>query len=380
MPEKVQDSIIDPEKQEKAKELAKISRIISIFSLVFSFIYLFFAISSGWSVSLRNYVQTMSDVWFWQISLYCLIFFGAISVITYPVSFYEEYWLQKKFGLLKQNLSSFLIDELKKIFLSVIIGIPLIYLIYQTLKWQGEHWWIMVSIGYLVLSLIAMVIVPVVIMPMFAKYTPVEDNALLETLSNLAKKSNTEIKGIFRWGLNEKTNQANAALTGFGKTRRIIISDTMLDNYTSEEIETVLAHEIGHHVNKDIFRMLTIGTLITSISLYLSHLILKKTSILWGLQGLSDFANLPLLLIVLTFISLLIMPLINGYSRYREMQADLYSFKITDKPMVLAGALKKLANQNLSDASPPKIVEFIFYSHPSINNRIKFAEEYVSKL
>jgi STE24 endopeptidase len=380
MQEKVLDSVIDPEKQEKAKKLARIGRIISICNMAITFIYLFFAVSSGWSVNIRNYVQTVSSSWFLQISLYCIIFFGTISIITYPITFYEGYYLQKKYDLLKQSLTGYLVDEVKSLLLSTLIGIPLIALVYKALAWQGDNWWILVSIGYLVISLIAMVIVPVVIMPMFAKYTPVEDQELLKTLSDLAIKSKTEIKGIFRWGLAEKTAQANAALTGFGRTRRIIISDTMLDNYSSDEIETVLAHEIGHHVNKDIFRMLTLGTLITTISLYCSHLILKETSVMWGLQGLSDFANLPLLLIVLTFISLLVMPVINSYSRHRETQADLYSFKIAGKPMVLAAALQKLANQNLSDASPPKIIEFIFYSHPSINNRVKFAEEYVAKL
>jgi STE24 endopeptidase len=379
MQDKVLDLVIDSEKQEKAKKLAKISRVMGIISMAFTFVYLVFAISSGWSVMIRNYVQGASSSWFIQIAVYCLIFFGVLSVLTFPVSFYEEYYLQKKYGLLKQNLVGYLLDEVKKTLLSVIIGIPLVALVYQALKWQGDNWWIMVSIGYTVISLIAMVIVPVLIMPIFARYTAIEDQSLLETLSNLAKKSNTVIKGIYRWGLGEKTTQANAALTGFGRTRRIIISDTMLDNYSDEEIETVLAHEIGHHVHKDIFRMLALGTLITTVSLYFSHLILKKTSVLWGLHGLGDFANLPLLLLVLTFISLVIMPLINSYSRHRERQADLYSFKITGKPMILAAALTKLANQNLSDASPPKIIEFIFYSHPSINNRVKFAEEYVAK-
>jgi len=378
MQEKVLDSVIDPEKQEKAKELAKISRIINIGSMVLSFVYFFFAIGSGWSVNLRNYTESVTGSWFLQISLYCIIFFGLVSVVTFPISYYEEYYLQKKYGLLKQRLGGWLIDEIKKTALSTLIGIPMIALVYQALRWQGDNWWILVSAGYFVLSLLAMVIVPVVIMPMFAKYTPIEDKELLDTLSELARKSNTEIKGIFRWGLAEKTSQANAALTGFGKTRRIIISDTMLDNYSSEEIETVLAHEMGHHINKDILRMLSIGTVITTISLYCSHLILKQASVLWGLKGLTDFANLPLLLIVLSAISLLVMPLINGYSRHREKHADLYSFKMTGKPMILASALQKLANQNLSDVSPPPLVEFIFHSHPSVTKRVRFAEDYMA--
>jgi STE24 endopeptidase len=376
MQEKVLDSVIDSEKQQKAKKLAKISRIISIGEMLFSFAYFIFALLSGLSVNIREYTLSVTNIWFFQIGLYCLIFFGIPSVITYPLSLYEGYFLQKKYNLLTQNFIGWFADEAKKLFLSLIIGVPLIALIYQALKWQGDNWWIAVSIGYFILSVIAMIIVPVLIMPMFAKYTPVEDPELLDILSGLAKKSNTRIKGVYRWGLGEKTTQANAALTGIGKTRRIIISDTMLDNYTGEEIEAVLAHELGHHVNKDIMRMLAIGTFITTASLYLSSLVLKRTCLLWGLKGLSDFANIPLLLIVTTFLSLIIMPVINSYSRYREMQADLYSFKMTNKPLVLADALKKLANQNLSDISPSKIIEFLFYSHPSITNRVRYAEQY----
>lgn len=371
---------IDPQKQEKARELAKISRTLSIAGIIISFAYFSIALFSGLSVMIRDYAISLTDSWFLRISVYSLIFFAIPSLFTSPLSFYEEYYLQKKYGLLKQGLGGWLLDELKKTLLSVIIGIPLLALLYKALIWQGNNWWISVSIGYFVISLLAMVIVPVIIMPMFAKYTPVEDEALLNTLSELSKKTGTNIKGVFRWGLGEKTVQANAALTGFGNTRRIIISDTMLDNYTNEEIETVLAHEMGHHVNKDIPRMLTLGTLITTVSLYLSSIVLEKASNMWGLNGLSDFANLPLLLLVLSFLSLLVMPLINSYSRHRERHADLYSFRITKKPMVLADALKKLSNQNLSDTSPPKIIEFIFYSHPSVESRVNFARKYQENL
>jgi STE24 endopeptidase len=178
--------------------------------------------------------------------------------------------------------------------------------------------------------------------------------------------------------MSRRTKAANAAIAGLGNTRRIILGDTLINEFTSDEIETVLAHELGHQVHRDIPIGILVDSVITLGGLYLASLVLEWGVVVFGFESISDVAAMPLLALVVGVYGLVTMPLENAYSRQRERRADEYALKLTGKGTAYASALTRLANQNLADADPEAWVEILLYSHPALNKRIAMAEDYPS--
>jgi len=182
------------------------------------------------------------------------------------------------------------------------------------------------------------------------------------------------VRGVYKFDMSSRTKAANAALTGLGNTRRILLGDTLIAEFTTEEIETVLAHELAHHVHKDIPIGILIESFTTLIGFYLASLALNWGVGVLGFQGPSDIAAMPLLMLVLGAYGLITMPLGNAFSRWRERRADQYALRTTAKGAAYASALIRLANQNLADADPEPWVEWLLYSHPSLGKRIRMAQ------
>jgi STE24 endopeptidase len=195
-------------------------------------------------------------------------------------------------------------------------------------------------------------------------------------LLELSRRAGTRVKGVFEWKLSEKSKKANAALTGLGNTRRIILSDTLLEQFQDEEVEAVLAHELGHHVHHHILRGITIQAAATIGGFYLIHCTLDWLGPHFGFQGAADFANLPLLALVTTFLSLVLLPAVNSYSRAMERQADTYALRAISSRAPFISSMEKLAELNLAERQPHPWIEFIFHSHPSIQKRIDFAQKF----
>jgi STE24 endopeptidase len=215
-------------------------------------------------------------------------------------------------------------------------------------------------------------------MPIFNKFTPLgEDHAdLAQRLIDLAEKVGTKVKGVYKMDMSRRTKQANAALTGLGNTRRIILGDTMIAEFSPDEIETVLAHELGHHVHHDVPWLIGFGTLVTALGFFLVSLAMDWMTTTFGLSGVADPASLPALMILLSLYQLITMPIENAFSRWRERKADAFALQITDKPKAFASAFTRLANQNLSEVDPEPWVIFLFYSHPPLKSRIQKAEAF----
>jgi STE24 endopeptidase len=214
-------------------------------------------------------------------------------------------------------------------------------------------------------------------MPLFNKYVPLgeEHGDLVQRLTRLAVKARTRVQGVYKFDLSRRTKAANAALTGIGNTRRIILGDTMINEFTADEIETVLAHELGHHVHRDVLLYITAGFFMTMVGLYAASQVMKWAVSAFGFGGVSDPAALPALAITLGAFGLLTMPLENAFSRWREAMADRYAVEATGKNEAFASALVRLANQNLSEVDPEKWVVWMFYSHPPLAERIAAARQ-----
>jgi STE24 endopeptidase len=192
----------------------------------------------------------------------------------------------------------------------------------------------------------------------------------------LSEHSGTRVRGVYRWKLSEKSKKANAALTGLGNTRRIILADTLLDNYSTEEIEAVLAHELGHHVHRHILKSIFVQAGITLFGFWAANWALHYSVDHHMFEQLSDFADLPLLALVSVVLSFVLMPALNAYSRFNERQADRYAFETTASVGPFISSMNKLAEQNLAERKPSKWVEWFFHSHPSISRRLAAAEDW----
>ena len=232
----------------------------------------------------------------------------------------------------------------------------------------------------LVFSVLMSNLAPILIMPLFNKYVPLGDEhkELADRLMKLAERANTKVRGVFKFDMSKRTKSANAALTGIGNTRRIILGDTLINEFSTDEIETVLAHELGHQVHRDIPLFIAFGTLITTIGFYLASLGMNWAVNTIGFANVSDPAAFPALALILSLYGLLTSPLDNAISRWRENMADDYALQSTGKNEAFASAFTRLANQNLGEIDPEKWVVFMFYSHPPLGERIEKAKRFTA--
>lgn len=369
---------LDPQRQKKAKEYARIHRRLWVVDTLLTGLYAILWLVAGWSVALRTWLQTISaNPWF-VVAGYAAVFGGVLFLISLPLSYYSGFVLPHRFDQSTQTLPGWIGDQAKGLLIGVPLGLILLELLYLALRVTGAAWWLWAAGGLLLFSVILGNLAPVLIMPLFNKYVPLgEEHAdLAERLIRLAEKAHTRVRGVYKFDLSRRTKAANAALTGIGKTRRIILGDTLINEFTPDEIETVLAHELGHHVHRDLPILIAVGTVTTALGLFLASLAMNWAVTAFGLTGVADPAGLPALMLIMGAYGLLTMPLENGFTRWREGMADDYALSSTGKNEAFASAFTRLANQNLSDAEPEGWVVWLFYDHPPLGERIEKAQQW----
>jgi STE24 endopeptidase len=368
---------LDRERQKRAKEYARINRRLMVLDLVISGLYMLAWLVFGWSEALKaGLLQFTTNDWL-LVFLYVVVFGGILFLLNLPLSFYQGYTLPHRYDLSTQNISGWITDQVKGILLGGVLGIIVLEIIYAILRAYPTLWWLWAAVILLVFNVILANLAPTLLMPLFNKFIPLGDEyaELANRLMLLAKRSGTNVRGVFKFDMSKRTKQANAGLTGLGNTRRIIIGDTLLNNFTSDEIETIMAHELGHQVNKDIPLGIVFGSITTLVGLFLASVGLNWGVRVFGFDGPADIAAFPLLVIVLGLYGLVTMPLENGFSRWRERRADEYALSLTHNGTAYASAIRRLANQNLADADPEAWVEWLLYSHPALGKRIAMAEQ-----
>ena len=367
---------LDPERQKRAKQYARIKRRLMLLDLSISGFYLLAWLLLGWSKALQDWLlQYTTNDWL-LVAFFVIIFGGILFIINLPLSYYQGYILPHRFDISNQKLSTWIMDELKGILVGGVIGMIVLETVYAILRAYPITWWLWAAAILLIFNVILANIAPTLIMPLFNKFVPLgEEHAeLAERLMSLAKRSGTYVRGVFKFDMSKRTKQANAGLTGLGNTRRIILGDTLITQFTTDEIETVMAHELGHQVNKDIPFGILFGSFITLMGLYLASVGLNWGVTYFNFESVADIAAFPLFVLVLGLFGLATMPLENGFSRWRERRADVYALTLTHNGKAYASALKRLANQNLADAEPEAWVEWLLYSHPALGKRIAMAE------
>jgi STE24 endopeptidase len=363
---------VDPEKQKQARKYARIRRRLWLVDTLFSTVYALAWLFLGWSLSIRNWLAGFINNEWILVPAFVAIFGGLYAFLNLPLSYYSGFVLPHRFGQSNQTFKDWITDQLKGLAVSAPIGLILLELFYLALRATGGLWWLWAAGGLLVINVILSNLAPILIMPIFNKYVPLGDEHkdLADRLLKLAERANTRVRGVFKFDMSKRTKSANAALTGIGNTRRIILGDTLINEFTPDEIETVLAHELGHHVHRDIPFLIVFGTLMTMVGFFLASLGMKWAINYFGFNGLSDVAAFPAFGIILGAYGLITMPLQNAVSRWRESMADDYALKSTEKREAFASAFTRLANQNLGEIDPEKWVVFLFYSHPPLGERI----------
>ncbi len=332
----------------------------------------------GWAMALRTALLNLTTNNWLLVPAFAAVFFLSFQVIELPLAYYSEFVLPRRYDQSNQTLGGWVKDQVIANVLIAVIGLPVIEVVYWLLRVTGPAWWLWAAAGYVVFVVVISGLAPVVIMPLFNKFVPLgaEYADLIQRLTRLAERSGTRVSGVFRFDLSRRTKSANAALTGIGGTRRIILGDTLLSEFTPDEVESVIAHELGHQVNRDIPVGIVISSLITLVGLFIASVVLNWGARALGFGGPADVGALPLLAVTFGIFGLITLPLNNAYSRWREMRADAYSLESTRNPEAFAAAMTRLANQNLADADPEPWVVFLLYSHPPIRQRLALASHW----
>lgn len=371
-------TLLDPEKQKQAKEYARIRRRLWLVDTVLSAVYALLWLFLGWAVALRNWLSTFTTNPWLLVPLFVLVFGGIYTIINIPLTYYSGFVLPHRYGQSNQSLKEWLIDQLKGLAVGAPLGLILLELLYLALRATGDLWWLWAAAGMLIFTVLLSNLAPVLIAPIFNKFIPLGDEhkELVDRLLALAKRANTKVRGVFKSDMSRQTKAANAYLAGIGNTRRIVVGDTLINEFSIDEIETILAHELGHQVHHDIPALITFGTLSTTISLFVASIALKWATNYFGFHGVADVAAFPALTLIFGAYGLITMPIDNAFSRWRESMADDYALESTGKREAFASAFTRLANQNLSDIDPEKWVVWMFYSHPPLGERIAKANNW----
>jgi STE24 endopeptidase len=371
-------TILDPERQKLAREYARISRRLWLVDTTFTAVYALAWLFLGWSVLLRDWLSGFTTNPWLLVPAFAAVFGGIAFLIDLPLSYYSGFILPHRYDQSTQTLRDWSIDQLKGLAIALPIGLIMLEGVYAFLRAFPDTWWLWTAGALLIFQVVLANLAPVLIAPIFNKYVPLGDEhaELAERLIKLAERANTKVKGVFKFDMSRRTKAANAALTGIGNTRRIVLGDTLINEFTTDEIETVLAHELGHHVHKDIPFLIGFGTVVTLVGLYLASLAMNWAVFYFGFTSVADPAAMPALELILGAYGLMLMPLENAVSRWREHMADEYSLSTTGKKEAFASAFTRLANQNLGEVDPEPWVVIMFYSHPPLGERIALAQSW----
>lgn len=370
----------EPNRQQQAKKYERVKLLLSVGQSVISFLLMCVVAFGGYGERLRDVVSAYSTNPYVRFLLFTAVLGIVFLLIDLPISFISGYQVEHRYELSNQTVAGWLWEQTKALLLGIVLLVPLLLIFYYLLLHAPQTWWLWTSLVLFFFTIVLGRITPQLILPLFYKFEPLDEPQLLERMKNLAAKGGFELEGVYQFDMSKTTKKANAAFTGLGKSRRIILGDTLLQNYSLDEIETVFAHEVGHYVHKHLWWGLLSGTAAIFVELYLANAIYQWALKTLHFTGPADLAALPLLSVILSVLTLIFSPLTNMLARRFERQADAYAVLHSANPEAFISALEKLAEQNLTDREPHPLVEFLFHAHPSLSSRVNSARELIAKI
>ena len=363
--------------EDKSARYHRLQRRAGLVATGVSALVFLLLLATGWSAALRDAASAAARGSFvLTVSAYVCLVVLITEVVQLPFAFYRGVVLERRYGLSTQTTPRWSLDQLKGAVLTLIFGVGGALLVWSLLRWSPDWWWLPAAIGFSVILIGLAQLAPVVLLPLFYDFKPLERETLVARLVALAERAGAHVLGVFEWRLSNRTRKANAALTGIGRTRRILLSDTLLAEHSDDEIEVILAHELAHHVYRDIWRGLALESVLIGLGFFLADRALTMLAGSFGITGKTDIAALPLLLLAGGLVSIVLMPAANAVSRAHERRADRYALEMTKNVPAFVSAMKRLGAQNLAEERPSRLVELLFYSHPPMAARIEAAHSW----
>ncbi len=371
------ESPVLPPDSAEARRYNRMRRWLGIAEFALSLALLVVLVITGWTGWLRDLAMTGAfQIYALAVFLYTVMLVVIGKILGLGMDYYS-FRLEHRYQLSNQKVRGWIWDEVKGLLVSAVLAAALVELLYFIIRQFSQHWWILAWLGFLGVVVLMAQLAPVILFPIFYKFEPLQDEDLKLRLVRLGERAGTRVRGVYKWRLSEKSKKANAALTGLGNTRRIILADTLLDNYSADEVEAVLAHELGHHVHKHILKSIGVQAGVTLVGFWAANWVLHYAVDRWHkFPALYDFANLPLIVLIFAVLSFLLMPALNAFSRFNERQADRYAFENIASVAPFISSMNKLAEQNLSERTPSRWVEWWFHSHPAVARRVAAAENW----
>jgi STE24 endopeptidase len=312
------------------------------------------------------------------VGVFVVLLLLLLELTGLPMRFYQTFVLERRYGLSAAPLLVWVSDYSKGLAMSLVLALAAAEFVYAALSRWPRWWWAATAAAGALAAVVLARLTPVVLLPVFYRFKPLDRVSLRSRIESLSERAGVPVLGIYEWGLGDKTRRANAALVGTGRSRRILLSDTLLAHYSDDEIEVILAHELGHHAHRDIRNGLVLESLLIVLVCAAAA---GALHLLWrplGLDGPADVAGLPLLLLTAGVVSLLTTPLLNAWSRHNEHRADRFALALTERPDAFVSAMRRLAAQNLAEERPSAATLWLFHTHPPFEQRIQAARAFLS--
>ena len=372
-----------PEERERAVRYSRTRELLLVVGMLYGFAVQAALLASGASAGLRDLVRRFADRDWLVDALYAALFGMVGRALTLPLDYYRDYVVEHRYELSNLSRGGWLLEEAKKTALSLAFEAPLTAVVYATIRRSPRRWWLILSSLALPFTVLLAQLYPVLIAPIFNRFVPVEDAALAGRVRAVAERAGVRVADVTQMDMSRQTRKANAFFAGLGPTKRIALGDTLVREFTPDEVEVIVAHELGHQVHRDIWKGVALGTVMTLGGAYLlSRLappLTHRFAIRTGVDSIDDVASTPLMGLLLGLVSTLTMPLANAFSRRLiERPADRYALSLTRKPDAFISGMERLARLNLADPDPPRLVKLLLHSHPTVAERIRMARSFVT--
>jgi STE24 endopeptidase len=360
--------------EDKATRYQRLHRQAAVASAALTAAFLAVVLASGASAALRDFATRAAAPSFaGALLIYTIVLAAGHELLQLPLAFYRGLTLERRYGLSTQAAGAWWRDHLKGSLLGLVFGAAGALLIWSLLRWSATFWWAAAAAAFALVLVLLAHLAPILLLPIFYDFKPLEREDLARRLIGLAERAGTHVAGVFEWRLSDRTRKANAAFTGLGRTRRILLSDTLLGEYSDDEVEVILAHELAHQVHRDIWSAIALETGLIAVGFFLVDRVLSAAGGAFGLTGKADLAAMPLLLLTLGAVTIAFVPVANAFSRAHERRADRYALEMTSDVPAFVSAMRRLAAQNLAEERPSRLVELMFYTHPPTIARIDAA-------
>ena len=365
--------------EDKATRYHRLRRRAALAGTALGALLLIVLLVTGWSADLRDVAgSAVGSSFTLTVVVYVVLTALLAEAVELPLAFYQGVTLERRYGLSTETTGRWWLDRLKAGGIGLLFAVGGALLVWWLLRWSPDRWWAIAAACFVLVLVLLAQLAPVLLLPVFYRFTPLDRPGLVARLVALADRAGAAVVGVFEWQVSDRTRKANAALTGIGRTRRILLSDTLLAEHSDDEIEVVLAHELAHHVHHDIWKGIALEAALLLLGFYLADRVLEASVGRFGIVSKDDVAGMPLLLLAGGAVSLVLLPVANAVSRRHERRADRYALEMTRNAAAFVSAMRRLSAQNLAEERPSRWVEILFHSHPCTAARVDAARAWES--